>query len=408
MLDKVFKFGKIRISVHTLLMLLFYIFFVSKELRAFSKTTTEGGIWNYIQLLLVLIGIILFIFNYRLFIRCLPFWFLLIFSVFAMLNSLVFVNFTLSSVFDYLLIPFALCIFIIAGVDSYHNGIENGVLLPFAFYSMTFIFIFNMIAVGSFSAFTGATADVYYILGLLPVVLMQTRLYKIIPLAACGVAVVISGKRTGIIILVLMVLVYFINNILNSRKIKTQLFYLIGLAAVIVGFVLLFNFINDEFNSNLAARMERIWEEQDSSGRYARWELIISSLKASPVHRWVFGYGNNGVYSIIGAHAHNDFLEVLFDFGLLPFACYVCFWVSLFVEIVRMFRSKYQYTVYLLMSLIFSIGLAMFSFLINDPSYVTSGMLCLGYFLFDFYDQTDSLPLKSKSPGLQKTVQVNA
>ncbi len=384
MINKVFRIGKIKISVHTLVMLLFFVFFVTKELRAFRKTSVEGGIWNYIQLLFVLIGVILIFVNFSLFVKSAPFWFLLTYSFLAMLNSLLFVQWKLSSVFDYILLPYALCIFVIAASDAYYNNFDEGWLLLFAFYTMTGIYVINMVIVGSFSTGTGATTDVYYILGLLPVAMVQTRIYKIIPLTTCSIAVVLSGKRTGIIIMVIMLLGYFIHNIISSRKIKTQFFYLMGLVIVVAGFVLIFNFINNEFNQKLSMRMMRIWNEQDSSGRFTRWNMILSAMSSAGLRGWVIGHGNNGVFSALGGHAHNDFLEVLYDFGLIPFLCYIGFWISSFVELVKMFRSKYVYVSYYFMGLIFSLGLAFFSFFINDPSYVTSGMLCLGYFLFDY------------------------
>ena len=59
------KFGRLTIPVKSVLMAVFFAFFALKMLRAFSGSSVQGGIWNYIQLFFVALGILLFIIGIR-------------------------------------------------------------------------------------------------------------------------------------------------------------------------------------------------------------------------------------------------------------------------------------------------------------------------------------------------------
>ena len=46
----------------------------------------------------------------------------------------------------------------------------------------------------------------------------------------------------------------------------------------------------------------------------------------------------------IGFSAHNDFLEVVYDFGIIAFILYICLHLNLIIYISRLFKYRSEYT----------------------------------------------------------------
>lgn len=379
-----FRIGFFKISTHLLLMIVFSLFFVLKMVRAFAKTNAMGGFWNYIQIFFVVIGLIFLILHFNKFIFSVPVLMMVIFSIISMFTSIISVQFNRNELFDYFMIPYALCILVIACCDAAANDIDKNLILSGSYYIMAVIFLVNISSTGSFSTFIGATADVYYVLGLMPVIMIQTRRFRFTPMLVCGITVLMSGKRTGIIAYAIVVIIYYLYNIILNRFNSKMIYYFIGLVLVVFGFVFLFCLINDSFNSSLLNRMVRMWNSGDSSGRDRLWDITATAMSRSSMKSWLLGHGNLSTVALLNNHAHNDFLEILYDYGIFAFLAYLGFYVSCVIELLKMIRDKYEYTVYFIMSLVIALALAMFSFYVIDPTYITAGMLSMGYFLTDY------------------------
>ena len=69
--------------------------------------------------------------------------------------------------------------------------------------------------------------------------------------------------------------------------------------------------------------------EGDISGRDNIAKLIIDyhGTQAN-VFQIVFGSGSDGTLRLIGAYAHNDWLEILFNQGIVGIIMYVIYWIS--------------------------------------------------------------------------------
>ena len=383
-MNRVIRIGPLTITYHFFIILVFYVFYVTKIIRAFAKTKEAGGIWNYIQLLLIIIGVVFILLDLRNFINNRTFLFIMFTCLFCFTIGFFYLRSSSSSFFRFITLLYPAAILAIACHETSCYDMENGVFILAIFYSTAAIYVVNMISVGEFSALTGATADVYYVLGLFPLALIQERVNKLIPISVCGFTLLISGKRTGIIAYILMVICFYFYQIFSKKSLMKHILYLIEFAVIVVLFIVLFSEVTKEFNPILYLRIERLWKEEDSSGRYAIWDLVIRLLKNSAAIRLLFGHGTDAVLHVMGTKAHNDYLEVLYDFGIFAMLGYIGFYISAIIDFIRMIIHRYEYAVYFLMSLIFSISLSMFSFYFIDPTYITSGMLCFGFFLTDF------------------------
>ena len=99
----------------------------------------------------------------------------------------------------------------------------------------------------------------------------------------------------------------------------------------------------------------------------------------------LFGHGSGAVTKLVGGHAHNDYFEFLYDYGLFAFGFYVLFYVLLLKEVIMMYRRKYVYTREFLCSVIVALCMSIFSFYAVDCTHITSSSICQGLILADWY-----------------------
>ena len=101
---------------------------------------------------------------------------------------------------------------------------------------------------------------------------------------------------------------------------------------------------NDSNKENVFERFENI-EKDKGSGRLEVWEITSSMIVDQDIIKLFVGNGYNTVLrdSRLQLSAHNDFLEVAYDYGLIGLFLYVCAFISLGLYIVKMIltRSKY-------------------------------------------------------------------
>ena len=126
-----------------------------------------------------------------------------------------------------------------------------------------------------------------------------------------------------------------------------------GKIVMIIGLLVLANFAYNHFvnNAYLMRRMEKTMEG-NSSGRdviYAKaWEEWSQS---NSMKNLIFGYGTDGTLRKIGIRAHNDWLEILVDFGILGISFYFLFFASLFRAALRLWKNDRD-RAYLLLSVL--------------------------------------------------------
>jgi hypothetical protein len=125
-------------------------------------------------------------------------------------------------------------------------------------------------------------------------------------------------------------------------------------------------------------------KEDGGSGRFSRWDILLSAIGKSDLWELIFGRGFGAVYGLIGGRAHNDFIEIFYNFGLITVVLYVVFYLRLFVVNFKQYRCHYPYAKYMTCSIIVSLVLAMVSFFIVEPTYVLASMFVTGLLLGDW------------------------
>lgn len=157
--------------------------------------------------------------------------------------------------------------------------------------------------------------------------------YRLIWFIVIIVCVVISLKRGDILALFASTVVYFtIFLFLKGRRNNFKYILLLCVASVIIG-VALDRFVS---SSELAqTRLEKT-REGDTSNRDIIYAYYWNHFWDSGIEKKILGNGFSATSTILGEAAHNDWLEVLTDEGIIGVIAYLIMVLSLF----RLTRKK--------------------------------------------------------------------
>ena len=179
-------------------------------------------------------------------------------------------------------------------------------------------------------------ASVIFLMLLPMLFFVKHRLLSLGLFCICIFFLFIGAKRGNILAAAFPIIVYVYSILKDSKKSIGQfLCILILITGVIAGSVQVF--LADEFLIGRFIDMQ----EGNSSGRnylYANaWNLWVNS---NDLIHYIFGYGFQGTLYNMGKMAHNDWLEILVDYGLLGGIFYLAIFVSFALIYVRMKRQK--------------------------------------------------------------------
>jgi hypothetical protein len=192
----------------------------------------------------------------------------------------------------------------------------------------------------------------------LPIVLKE---YKKLGIMSIFVAVgfLLSGAKRGAILCAAVAAVVSVYFLIKNKKMKFKLI----LSGLIVCIPLYF-FVAKEYSENdyLQKRVEDT-KENKSSGRDVAYTMLWGHwVNDQNIVTQLFGNGSAQSVAVWGNYAHNDWLELLIDNGLVGCLLYFAIFISLFRQIHRTkIGSIYQLTLYLsvlmwLMKTIYSMG----------------------------------------------------
>lgn len=245
------------------------------------------------------------------------------------------------------------------------------------------------------------TADVALILlAIFPLTLrLKNEALKILTIIFIGLIAMLSFKRTIILGVVMMASVYYYSILTKTKFLRWQK-VVFSLILIIGGIALYraFNFIEQESGGYILSRLSSIQEDRGSR-RVDIYGELLESFASSNIGEMLFGHGYlaTAKYTQLEILAHNDFLEIIFDFGLIGLIAYLAFFFSL----LGYSRKIYQYRNLLdINSSIFIAGLIAFLFLgllncfITTPIYFSTVILFFGLSIGDF--EREKLKLKSQ------------
>ncbi|MBP3254294.1 MAG: O-antigen ligase family protein [Bacteroidales bacterium] len=205
----------------------------------------------------------------------------------------------------------------------------------------------------------------------------------------CFCLIILSTRSTfiGLGMHLTVLLLYALTEKIRFKA-DTKYIALVGLTVVIVlaGFFAGNKFISYNYNKYASKDVENFYtvgarvktiEEGNSKGRLVIWKNTSEIIKRNP---WLgYGVGNHKLAImqveaakkmnyIVSDHAHNDFLEMQSELGVVGEALYVVFYLSMFVCAIRIIvnkKTKKQYRIIALCSMLMLLSYmndAMFNF----------------------------------------------
>lgn len=171
---------------------------------------------------------------------------------------------------------------------------------------------------------------------LLPFVFLikKNKIVSIILLMIFLFFIIQGAKRGAMIVGVLGMLLYFLSQILNlERERRVQGVFIAVASLLFIGFFAYQMYLENEF---LIKRMNSI-AEGNSSGRDEIFKKILDSWYDEDSFKvFLLGFGFAGSVQLAGNYAHNDWLELLSNFGVLGVTIYL----ALFYAVAKQLFAK--------------------------------------------------------------------
>lgn len=242
--------------------------------------------------------------------------------------------------------------------SQYFKTLDSSKLLALLSVLFFLLFLVNYFA-GTIIDDTYAFIESYFLITTLPLAyLLNNRKVSNFILLLAVIASVLSGKRTGAVVCFFVVILFILS---NHKGIRSKIRSVLKLSFLIVVGCLLLSIVFESRFELLIDRMLTI-SDDGGSGRDQVFALVINDFSKSHFGQMLFGHGYNSVInspSSLGYSAHNEFLEVLYDYGAFGLFLYLL----IFVIIYNTSRSAYSpkvKTAYVISLLIFFLN-SMFS-----------------------------------------------
>lgn len=222
-----------------------------------------------------------------------------------------------------------------------------------------FLINYRKVELAMESFFTTNTS--YYLLYFLPMLFLFIKeKHRNYVFLIALLVVLLSSKRAGILAIGLGFLSYrYAMGRVSSKKgfIRTLLLIVIFYFILIRMNTIMGGRIFDRFGSAL---------DDSGSGRIDVWIQTWSLIKGSDLYHWFFGHGFNSLVREMSMDfsAHNDFLEIFFDFGLLGLVLFVAFLVSWFVAVGKKIKLRSKHAPIVMMALFIFITNCFFSHIV--------------------------------------------
>ena len=169
------------------------------------------------------------------------------------------------------------------------------------------------------------TNTIFLVFLTLPWLLFESKkTTQLIVLGVFTFFAMVAMKRS---ILLMTVLIWFFYFFVGMKNRRNRIITIIVSVMVVVSVYVLFEKVNVSMGGLLG---ERIMREETDTGRnrIAIWNLTYEMIQKSSREKIIIGHGHYGVRhdSPLEISAHNDFLEIIYDYGLIIFILYLFLW----------------------------------------------------------------------------------
>lgn len=223
--------------------------------------------------------------------------------------------------------------------------------------------------------------SLFYITLLFPLVFCLNKdLYKIIAFILVGIICAISAKRSILIAYSFCLFIFILQySILNRKNKKSAITNAIMLIGILLGVYWLIQ-SNSEVIDHITLRFQSI-SEDNGSGRQDIYDQLWKAYNNNPIMQKMFGNGYRSAVAVLGGvPAHNDMLEILYDFGILTLLCYIYILVRYLLIVVKELKkiSLCDEVSMLLVSVFNIIVLGSLNNIFIDTVFIMTAFMCIG------------------------------
>lgn len=183
----------------------------------------------------------------------------------------------------------------------------------------------------------------YWVLFILPLIMINRfKFFRIVAVLIVLIVLFSSMKRAGIVAFALSFggYIYYLLKGSKQNLVVKCLFF----GVIIAFFSYMFYFLGTYGDNYIFDRFENIGEDE-GSGRLDVWAETIRLIFQSDFIGLLLGHGDNAVMrdSVLFLSAHNDFLEIIYDYGFLSFSVLLIILFLLLILFIQLNRSKSMY-----------------------------------------------------------------
>lgn len=225
------------------------------------------------------------------------------------------------------------------------------------------------------------TNSFYIFLFIAPLFLLsKSNIIRIGSLLFVAGVMIFSLKRGGAIALGLSVLSYFlVLKHCSNRRVNLKIIF------IVLFFFICSIIIVQELQSyidSLSYRLSSL-SEDEGSDRVSVYSVTWGMIANSNIISVLVGHGWNMVLnnSPMQMSAHNDLLEVLYDFGIFGISMYILFVYRLFTQLINMIRKRSPYAAPFAFSVISFSVISSIAHVIIYPFYFIVFTMVWGYIL---------------------------
>lgn len=258
--------------------------------------------------------------------------------------------------------------------------------------------VFNMIYFmgdADLNTFTKTNNYIYSAVAIIPMIpLLKRKIYINLVMIIVLILAVISLKRGAVFLVSISLLAVIVFQVKSFKgmSVKEKMGYML---IFFFSFFLFSDFLLELYDNStgLYMRVEQTMEG-GTSGRDSMYGKIMVDFFDSDIFNVVFGHGIYSTVNLIGNYAHNDYLEVLYDLGLVGFCFLILFYIKVYT-LLKYTESDIDLKCTLILIMIFLYIKSFYSMCIYDFNSFPA-FIMLGYVLGHIKMRKQNINLRRK------------
>lgn len=226
----------------------------------------------------------------------------------------------------------------------------------------------------------GVIFPVYALIAMCSFLLIQKNsIFKSMLITYIAILIISTTKRTGILCICIgLFMYYFLQTIWNEKSLVTYFKTILKIILAVLVIFMLIKYLEIDVLDRFYAL-----SQDGGSGRNEIWQGVYQGFQNSDIYKKTFGYGFNAVGKILKPQgreilAHNDYLEYLYDFGLIGLCLILSFLLANLNRLYKFIKSRNNLAPAFAYVMCCFLLLSMFSYLMCQSILINMFVLFLG------------------------------